>query len=246
MSDAPKPHVAILDYGMGNLFSIQRACEYVGMYASITASHQEILAASAVILPGVGAFGDAMQALKQLDLVSILRDIAASQKPLVGICLGMQLLLTESHEFGRSRGLGIIEGEVVRLEDSVDRIRKLKVPQVGWNRIYRVGNIAFPKGSSSGNASWEDSPLAGLRDGEFMYFVHSFYARPADSSLVLSITRYGDIEFCSGLRRGNIFACQFHPERSGPRGLRVYRNLAMLIKREQQDARMAGSEIRIA
>lgn len=245
MSDAPQPHVAIVDYGMGNLFSIQRACECVGMHATVTASSQEILTASAVILPGVGAFGDAMQALKRLDLANVLRDVAASEKPLVGICLGMQLLLTQSYEFGQHRGLGIIEGEVVRLEGSVDRMRQLKVPQVGWNRIYRAGSATLADGSRAGNASWEDSPLAGLRDGEFIYFVHSFYVRPADSRLVLSTTRYGQIEFCSSLRRGNIFACQFHPERSGPPGLRVYRNLAVWIQQEQHDAGPVGSKIRV-
>ena len=161
---------------------------------------------------------------------------------MLGICLGMQLLMTESYEFGRHRGLGIIEGEVVRLQETIDGLRKLKVPHVGWNRIYLPGE-------SSASVAWEGSVLEGLRGGEFMYFVHSFYPRPADPDVVLSTTRYGPLEFCSSLRKGNVFACQFHPERSGARGLQIYRNLATFIYQrmpEKDDAREARSEIRPA
>jgi glutamine amidotransferase len=187
------------------------------------------MAADAVVLPGVGAFGDAMETLAKLDLVSVLRDIAASPKPLIGICLGMQLLMTESYEFGRHRGLGIIEGEVVRLEASADGPKVLKVPQIGWNRIYPVGLDHHRDGSGTDHATWKSPLLQGLPAGEYMYFVHSFYPKPANASVVMSNTRYGPTEFCSSLRFGSVFACQFHPERSGPAGLRVYRNLAQLI-----------------
>src|SRR5262245_2188249 len=128
-----RPAVAIVDYGMGNLFSVKQACEHVGMDASITADARVVAGASAVIGPGVGAFRDAMATLKRHDLVSVIRDTAASGKPLVGICLGMQLLMTESHEFGTHRGLNIIEGDVVRL-DAVEQGRPLKVPHIGWSR----------------------------------------------------------------------------------------------------------------
>ena len=230
--------VAIIDYGLGNLFSVQQACEHVGLRSAITSSKREVLAADAVILPGVGAFGDAMTTLEKLDLVSPLREVAASQKPMMGICLGMQLLMTESYEFGLHRGLGVIQGPVVRLDYSdghssrpgISDSTTLKVPQVGWNRIFRV----TPDGGDMDQNNpildgWSGSALAGLADGEYMYFVHSFYPKPEDSRLVLSLTRYGDVEFCSSLWYRNLFACQFHPERSGLQGLQVYRNLASLL-----------------
>jgi glutamine amidotransferase len=207
------PQVAIVDFGLGNLFSVQRACEQAGLSAAITADKRDILGAKAVILPGVGAFGDAMAALRRLDLPAVLAEVAAMGKPLMGICLGMQLLMSESQEFGRHRGLGLVEGEVVRLQNADLGPRRLKVPQVGWNRLRPA-------------APWQDTPLKGLSPGEFMYFVHSFYVRPAEQTVVLAATTYGPVEFCSSLKRGSIFACQFHPERSGPAGLLVYRGLA--------------------
>lgn len=219
MPETPMAQVAIVDFEMGNLFSVKQACEHVGMQAIITASARDLLAADAVILPGVGAFGDAMAMLTRRGLVDVLRDVAMSGTPLVGICLGLQLLMSESREFGRHKGLGLIEGEVVRFEGPRAGSDSLKVPQVGWNRIVKTGH-----------GSWDASPLEGLRDGEFMYFVHSYYAKPADERVVLAATRYGQIEFCSSLRFGNVFACQFHPERSGPQGLQIYRNLARQIQ----------------
>lgn len=219
-SEPKKPHVAIVDYGMGNLFSVRHACWHVGLEASITSSQREIVSADAVILPGVGAFGDAMDTLRRLDLVSPLKDIAASSKPLVGICLGMQLLMAESFEFGRHSGLGIIPGAVVRLENAPGANGALKVPHICWNRLYRTAGAGDP---------WEDSLLGGLPNGVFMYFVHSFHVKPDDETVVIAATRYGSAEFCSALRYGNIFACQCHPERSGPDGLKVYFNLASLL-----------------
>lgn len=220
-------NVAIVDYGLGNLFSVQRACEYVGMQASITTSPQAIRAADAVLLPGVGAFGDAMASLRSLNLVDLLREIAAGDGVLVGICLGLQLMMSESHEFGRHEGLGIFEGPVVRFEHPRGPDGELKVPQVGWNRILRPGHPGEAGGASPD--LWEGSPLDGLRDGSYMYFVHSFHARPTDSAVVLATSHYGDIEFCSALRKGNVFAFQFHPERSGEQGIQIYRSLASIV-----------------
>ena len=211
------PRVAIIDYGLGNLFSVKHACEHAGIRADITSERKVILAADAVILPGVGAFGDAMDTLRRLDLVTVLRDIAASPKPLVGVCLGVQLLMTESYEFGHHRGLGIIEGPVVRFDRPKKDGRELKIPQMCWNRIDR-------------RAPWGGTLLDGIVDGEYMYFVHSYYVQPQDPDVVLSATRYGDIEFCSSLQKGSVFACQFHPERSSTQGLRIYRNLAAQIQ----------------
>lgn len=218
MPSPDRPLVGIVDYGMGNLFSVQRACERVGLEARLASSRRELERAEGVILPGVGAFGDAMQALRRLELVEPLRTAAASGKPFMGICLGLQLLMRESHEFGRHEGLGIVEGDVVRLSEGAQEGRRLKVPQVGWNRI-----------APAQGRRWADSWLRGLPDGACLYFVHSFYVRPADPSLALSQTRYGPTEFCSSLQRGNLFACQFHPERSGSLGLAIYRNFAAAV-----------------
>ena len=214
-------HVAIVDYGLGNLFSVAQACRSVGLASTITNDRRTIDQADAVILPGVGAFGDAMQTLQRLDLVGVLRDTPARGVPLIGICLGVQLLMSESQEFGRHQGLGLIEGEVIRLDNPQERGRRLKVPQVGWNRIHPSGG---------GTERWSGTPLDGLHDGEFMYFVHSFVVVPEDRSVVRSTTTYGDVEFCSSVSSGPIFACQFHPERSGARGLQVYENLRKLIE----------------
>ncbi len=220
-----------MDYGLGNLFSVKHACAHAGMEGHITADRGEIIAADVVFLPGVGAYGDAMRNLRQRDLVGPLQDIAASGGFLVGICLGQQLLMTESYEFGHHQGLNIIRGDVVRFENPVDALgggdrvtrRPLKVPQVCWNQIFR------PEG-----VSWEGTPLAGQSDGEFMYFVHSFYTRPENPAVILAMTRYGGITFCSALRHGRIFAFQYHPERSGPQGLRVYQQIAALVRQQRE------------
>lgn len=225
MVESNKPKVVIVDYGMGNLFSVKHACESVGLQADITSSKKEVSSADAVILPGVGAFGDAMATLRRLDLISVLQEVATSSKPFMGICLGMQLLVDRSYEFGHHQGLGIIKGSVIRFDNPTDASGKLlKVPQVGWNRIYKVNK-------DSKDDSWINTMLEGLGDGEFMYFVHSFYVKPENLNLVLSTSRYGDIEFCSSMCNRNIFASQFHPERSGPKGLQIYRNLKSFIKK---------------
>lgn len=216
------PHVAIVDYGLGNLFSIQHACRTVGLEAEITRERAALESADGLILPGVGAFGDAMATLHRLDLVGLLRDVANSGKPLVGICLGIQLLMEESEEFGRHEGLGLIPGRVVKLRDPQEGARVLKVPQVGWNRINPIGRVGY--------RPWAGTLLEGVEAGEFMYFVHSFVVVPADPSVLLSNTRYGHLEFCSSLQRGNIFASQFHPERSGRSGLRVYETFRNLLE----------------
>ena len=222
MSAERLARIAVVDYGLGNLFSVKHACEHEGMEAFVTSSKADILGADGVILPGVGAFGDAMTALQRLDLVGPLREVAAGTRPLVGICLGIQLLMDESFEFGCHEGLGIIPGSVVRLDPLCEGDRELKVPQVGWNGVHPT-------------RSWEGTLLEGLGDGEPMYFVHSFVVQPRTQNVVLSTTRYGQQEFCSSLALGSVFACQFHPERSGRQGLKVYANLkkvAEFIRKE--------------
>jgi len=209
---------AIVDYGLGNLFSVSRACGHAGMSPVITSSADDILAADIVFLPGVGAFGDAMDALRRADLVKPLLDYAQSGKPLVGICLGLQLLMSESREFGVHDGLGLIEGPVVRFDNPREGDRALKVPQVGWNRI----------SPPAGGPDWSGTLLDTTGNGEYMYFVHSYHACPASPSTILAISRYGDREFCSAVRSDNVYAFQFHPEKSGPAGLEIYRSAAKL------------------
>lgn len=225
MLEPNKPNVAIVDYGMGNLFSVKHACEHVGLAAIVTSSRQEMLSADAVMLPGVGAFGDAMDTLRKLNLVTTLQEMAFSSKPLVGICLGMQLLMSASSEFGHHVGLGVIPGTVVPFENPLGPRGTLKVPQVGWNRLYRTEACA--------GDPWADSLLDSLPNGVYMYFVHSFYVETKAQEVVVATSRYGDIQFCSSLRYRNISAFQCHPERSGPEGLRVYQNLLSFLLRKR-------------
>lgn len=218
MRDSIKPRVAIIDYGLGNLFSVKHACEHVGMSAVVTHLKEDILSSDAVILPGVGAFGHAMDALRRLDLISVLREVADSSKPLAGICLGMQLIMTESSEFGHHAGLGLVPGRVIKFEKPIGPRGLLKVPQVCWNQLFRP--------QKREGDCWRGTLFDGLADGVFMYFIHSFYVQPDDPSVTAAVTCYGNVEFCSALAYRNIFACQCHPERSGLHGMQLYRNLA--------------------
>lgn len=224
--------VVIVDYGVGNVFSVQQACCTAGLASVVSSTREDLLAADAVILPGVGAFGDAMEALRRLDLIVALKEFADSSRPVMGICLGMQLLMTEGSEFGRRPGLGLIAGTVERLPGGSRGDRRLKVPHIGWTRIFRP-RAASVRSEEQGavHDPWRGSPLADLREGEFMYFVHAYYVVPEDQNAILALSRYGDVEFCSSVGRGHVFGCQFHPERSGPAGLAVYRNLAAVINR---------------
>jgi glutamine amidotransferase len=209
-------NVAIIDYGMGNLFSIQRACACIGLRGIITSDKKTIAGSSGLILPGVGAFPDAMRNLRDLDLVGIIKDQIGIGKPFLGICLGMQLLFTESEEFGVHEGLDVIKGMVTKFGSAVkngDGVN-FKVPQVGWNRIY------FKK---------KTDLLEGVEDGEYMYFVHSYYALNGDPEASLTTTRYENTEYGSSYLKDSVFATQFHPEKSGPPGLRIYRNWAQRV-----------------
>lgn len=228
MCGSEQPGVAIVDYGVGNLFSISNACRMVGLDARITSLSDDILHADAVILPGVGAFGDAMESLKRMNLIDTLKEAAFSSKPFLGICLGMQLLMSKSYEFGLHSGLGIIQGVVLRFENHKDKSRgTIKVPHVGWNRIYQDSKALVKN-------LWSGTILGGIGNGEFMYFVHSYYVKPDDVSQSLSISNYGDNEFCSSIKCKNVYGCQFHPERSGPEGLKVYQNLLKIITENKQ------------
>jgi len=216
--------VALIDYEMGNMFSVKRACEYAGLKPIITSDKSVIMNSDAAILPGVGAFGDAMKNLKKLDLISPIKEFIASGKPFMGICMGMQLLLSESEEFGNHRGLNIIEGSVVRFPSNNGKGQKIKVPQVGWNRIFQV---------SANVEDWSKSPLKNTRNGEFMYFVHSYYSVPSNNEVVLTNTTYEVTKFCSSILYNNVFAVQYHPEKSAAEGIKMYKNWALEIKSKQ-------------
>lgn len=210
--------IAIIDYGMGNLFSVQHACKFVGLQPFVTSDRKKILSADGAILPGVGAFGRAMNYLEQLGLIDTIQSFVRSGKPFMGICLGMQLLFSESEEFGVSKGLDIIPGNVLKFYGQDNQSNKIKIPQIGWNQIFK-SKEGLPK-----------SPLSGIKNGEFMYFVHSFYTVPLDSGCILTKTEYACIEYCSSILKENIFATQFHPEKSAKEGIKIYSNWSEMIR----------------
>lgn len=212
---------AIIDYDMGNLFSVQHACSVVGLEPTLVSDASGLMEADAAILPGVGAFGEAMGNLRRLDLVVPIRDFMAQGKPLLGVCLGMQLLFDRSSEFGDHDGLGLIHGRVERFPDRTAEGEKIRVPHIGWSRIWP---------GPEANGQWHGSPLEGISPGEYMYFIHSFYVIPDNPAEIMSVTRYGGMEYCSSIRRGNVFAAQFHPEKSAHEGLRIYKNFAGILK----------------
>jgi len=200
--------IAIIDYGMGNLASVQNAFLKVGYPTLITARPEDILAADKVVLPGVGAFGDAIHNLRQRGMDDTIRQVVERQTPLLGICLGMQLLFSQSEENGLHLGLDIIPGRVQRFDLPAD----FKVPQIGWNSI--VVNPA-------------SRLLAGIPSNSYFYFVHSYYVVPDDSAVVAARTDYG-IDFVSAIERGALMATQFHPEKSSRLGLRILKNFGEL------------------
>ena len=194
--------IALIDYGMGNLGSVANALRFIECEFEITSDPKVLGGADAAILPGVGAFGDCMENLRECGLVEPIRDFAASDRPFLGICLGLQLLFTEGEEMGTYAGLDIVPGRVIRFTHS------LKIPQIGWNQIQIR----------------QDCPqLEGIADGSYVYFVHSYHVVPEDPEVVATVTDYG-YEFCSAIRRGNLFATQFHPEKSSLIGLQILRN----------------------
>ena len=207
--------VVIIDYQMCNLFSVKHVCDNIGLGVEITSDKHKLLNADAAILPGVGAFGMAMNNISKLDLLIPIKEFVNSGKPFMGICLGMQLLFAESEEFGNNKGLRLIEGRVTNFRSNFNHRNKIKVPHMGWNRISKT--------NSSKNI-WRGSPLRGIKENEYMYFVHSYYAEPEDDNIILSIANYGGIEFCSSILHKNIFATQFHPEKNGIEGIKIYSN----------------------
>jgi glutamine amidotransferase len=197
--------IAIIDYGMGNLRSVSKAFERLGYTVNVTREPRVIADASHVVLPGVGAFPDCMRNLEQMGLIDPIHRALSSGKPFLGICLGLQLLFTESEEFGNHKGLGWIRGRVVRFKGN-----GLKVPHMGWNTV----TIKKP------------APVFdGIPADAMVYFVHSYYVAPEDPGLIATTTEYGG-PFASSITAGNVFACQFHPEKSQAVGLMLLRNFA--------------------
>lgn len=210
--------IAIIDYGMGNLRSVEKGFQKVGVDVSVTNSPDVVSKADAVVLPGVGAFRDCMRELTNLALIDAVVDSIKKGKPYLGICLGLQVLFSESEEFGRCRGIDIFRGNVVRFDfDNIQNADRstLKVPHMGWNGI-RMKN---------------SNPLfSGIPDNSYFYFVHSFYVVPDDPSIIATTTDYGT-EFTSSVWKDNVFAVQFHPEKSQAMGLQVLKNFGGIVRK---------------
>ena len=199
---------AIIDYDAGNLRSVEKAIALLGGDPVITRDRETILKADHVILPGVGAFGDAMEKLNQYGLTEVVREVAQAGIPLIGICLGMQLLFERSDESDGVPGIGVLEGDIIKIPDTPG----LKIPHMGWNSLQIL----------------KDDPLfRHVRDGEYVYYVHSFYARDCAAG-TLAASRYGNVDVTGVVRRGNVYGTQFHPEKSGDTGLRLLRAFAEL------------------
>ncbi len=208
-----KPKVVIIDFGVGNLLSVQRAVEKCGSDTIMSSEHDVISQANRVILPGVGAFANGMKALETLGLVEVIKKIAADGIPLLGICLGMQMLLDESEEHGVSKGLGIIPGRVVPVPVLDIRGNSMKIPHIGWN------SSVIAEG-----ATWNKTILQNSTPGDAFYFVHSFMAEPDDPEMRIADCLYGGNQIAAVIGRGNVFGCQFHPEKSGAAGLKILQN----------------------
>ena len=205
--------IAIIDYEMGNLKSIYKLLHYLNVEGIITSEPKILNDADGVILPGVGAFGDAMINLKQKNLISVIKDLVKDKKPLFGICLGQQLLFSMSYEMGQHEGLDLIKGEVVAFDIS----KVNKIPQIGWNNV---------------NFTDEDHFLIqGIPNNSYFYFVHGFYCLPKNKEEILGLTKYNEVEFCSMISKDNIIATQFHPEKSSKYGIQMYQNFINYCKK---------------
>ncbi|MBQ8000090.1 MAG: imidazole glycerol phosphate synthase subunit HisH [Ruminococcus sp.] len=204
--------IGIIDYGVGNLFSLKSSFEAIGEEVFVSGDKEELRKATGLILPGVGAFADAAQKLHDSGLDEFVREEAKSGKPLMGICLGMQLLFEKSFEYGEHNGLGILGGQVVPMQGKLPE--SLKIPHIGWNALHITNT---------------DCPLfKDIAEGDCVYFVHSFYAENCDDSLTAT-TEYGR-ELTAAVAKGNVYGCQFHPEKSGAVGMKILRSFSSLCK----------------
>jgi len=206
--------VTIIDYGLGNIFSVSRAVEHFGAVAHLTDSAAEIMEASWLILPGVGAFENGMKGLRERGLADAIKAYAASGRPLLGICLGMQMLVTQSLEFGTHEGLNIIPGRVLPISGQTAEGTALKVPHIGWS----------PLKKPTAQANWSTSILSGIAEGTEAYFVHSYTVVPDSDEHRLADAYYGSCRVSAAIQNANVIGCQFHPEKSGPKGLKMIEN----------------------
>jgi imidazole glycerol-phosphate synthase subunit HisH len=209
---------AVIDYGVGNLLSVRRGLEHCGATVEVTADPKAILSAPRVILPGVGAFANAMKELRRQGLDDVVLDVVDRGTPLLGICLGMQILLDESEEFGTTKGLGLIPGRVVPIPSTTLDNHSQKIPHIGWNSLLL----------SNGFENWNNSILQGVNPNESVYFVHSFMAVPSNPEHSIANCLYGGIPMTATIERDNVYGCQFHPEKSGEVGLKVLKRFLLL------------------
>jgi glutamine amidotransferase len=200
--------VAIIDYDAGNIKSVEKAFDYLGADPIVTRDPKEIYRADRVVLPGVGAFGDAMQKLKEYDLIPVIREVVDKQLPFIGICLGQQLLFDSSDESEGVSGLGILRGKILRIPDTDSQGNQYKIPQIGWN------SLQFPR---------EGRLFKGLDKDSFVYFVHSYYLHAEDRDIVTATCDY-NVTVDASVECGNVFACQFHPEKSAEVGMQILKN----------------------
>lgn len=208
-------NILIVDYGVGNLLSVGRAFEYCGAKVTLSGDPAAIADAERVVLPGVGAFGDCVNALRAKGLDQAILQHVAKERPLIGICVGMQMLFDGSGEFGQHEGLGLIPGQVQAIPSTDVSGQPLKVPHIGWSPLV-MPEVA--------GASWEGTPLSNLQPGTAAYFVHSFHGQPVDLTHCVADALYGGCRITAAVRRGTVFGTQFHPEKSGPVGLAMVRN----------------------
>lgn len=207
------PEVTVIDYGVGNLLSVQRGLEHCGAIVTLTADPEIILTSTRVVLPGVGAFAHAMQALERLKLVNVIHEVAQKQIPLLGICLGMQLLLDDSEEFGLTRGLGLIPGHVIPVPDKTLVGLPQKIPHIGWSGLQPSG----------GPGRWGGTLLQDNYENEATYFVHSYMAVPINPAHIVAHCVYGGHSIPATIAKEKVTGCQFHPEKSGEAGLKILR-----------------------
>jgi glutamine amidotransferase len=211
------PEVTIVDYGVGNLLSVKRGFEHCGAKVVLTSDPKIILASPRVVLPGVGAFPNAMDALQELNLVSVIKELEHLGTPILAICLGMQLLMDESEEFGLTPGLGLIPGRVVAVPDKTVEGVSQKIPHIGWNSIY----------DSYENSNWTRTLLQDNEVGDSAYFVHSYMAQPAGQDNLVAHAMYGGHKISAVISKNRITGCQFHPEKSGEVGLKILRKFCV-------------------
>ncbi len=202
--------VTIVDYGLCNIFNVARALEVVGADVRVSQSPTEITNSERLLLPGVGAMNQAMLKMRSCGLIEAVKEFVRTERPFLGICLGMQMMFDSSEEGGMEKALGLIPGVVISIPHFRANGQRLRVPHIGWNTLRHEKE-----------SEWQGTPLENLRDGEFAYFAHSFVARPEDEKYVIATTSYGDYSLTAAVRKNSLFGFQFHPERSGEVGLKI-------------------------